>query len=62
MITICCASVCAAYSTLAADAETNKAEQMKKFDWKKNSADLKKVAAKTQGKEMSCDNSVNRPE
>ena len=42
MITICCASVCAAYSTLAADAETNKAEQMKKFDWKKNSADLKK--------------------
>lgn len=62
MITICCASVCAAYSTLAADAETNKAERMKKFDWQKNSADLKKVAAKTQAKEISSDDSVNRSE
>ena len=46
MITICCASACAAYSTLAADAETNKAERMKKFDWQKNSADLKKLLLK----------------
>lgn len=49
MITICCASACAAYSTLAADAETNKAQQIKKFDWQQNSAKLKKIANETQG-------------
>ena len=49
MITICCASACAAYSTLAAHAETNKAQQIKKFDWQQNSAKLKKIANETQG-------------
>jgi hypothetical protein len=62
MITICCASACAAYSTLAADAETNKAQQIKKFDWQQNSAKLKKIANETQGKLLSSDESVNRAE
>ncbi|HCF27941.1 MAG TPA: hypothetical protein DEV81_12240 [Cyanobacteria bacterium UBA11049] len=50
MITICCASACAAYSTLTADAETNKAQQIKKFDWQQNSAKLKKIANQTSAK------------
>jgi hypothetical protein len=62
MITICCASSCAAYSTLAADAETNKVQQIKKFDWQQNSAKLKKIANETQGKLLSSDESVNRSE
>lgn len=62
MITICCASACAAYSTLAADAETNKAQQIKKFDWQQNSAKLKKITNETQGKFLSSDESVNRAE
>lgn len=53
MITVCCASACCAYSKLAADAETNKAEQVKKFDWQKNSADLRKIANETQANESS---------
>lgn len=48
MITLCCASACTAYSILAADAETNKTEQIKKFDWQKNAANLKKVASHIQ--------------
>jgi hypothetical protein len=48
MITLCCASACTAHSILAADAETNKAEQIKKFDWQKNAANLKKIASHTQ--------------
>ena len=62
MITICCASACAAYSTLAADTETNKAQQIKKFDWQQNSAKLKKIANQTQGKLLSSDDSVNQSE
>ena len=62
MITICCASACAAYSTLAADTETNKAQQIKKFDWQQNSAKLKKTANQTQGKSLSSDDSVNQSE
>lgn len=47
MITVCCASACGAYATLAADAETNKVQYIKKFDWQQNTADLKKNAHET---------------
>lgn len=60
MITIYCAAACAAYSTLAADTETNKAQQIKKFDWQQNSAKLKKIANGTQGKLLSSNESVNQ--